>query len=92
MLTALCICVIFLCAVALTPNRTPAELWRWLRWTFRCLRGRRCADIVVTKLDVPPGSHGSVTFTCGGCGTDYRAHILAGNDGAFTQLERERIR
>lgn len=45
---------------------------RWLLWNVRCLRGRRCARIVVEMGELPIGSSAvMVEFTCAGCGTRY---------------------
>jgi len=43
---------------------------RWLRWNFRCLRGRRCADL---RADTPYYAELIVTleYTCAGFGTEY---------------------
>jgi phage FluMu protein Com len=39
---------------------------RWLLWNMRCLRGRRCADVIAeTKLAV------GIEYTCASCGTLY---------------------
>jgi hypothetical protein len=47
-----------------------------LRWNLRCLRGRRCADLVFDKpeqVEAIERAGGTVkgTYTCGGCGTVY---------------------
>lgn len=46
---------------------------RWLLWNIRCLRGRRCADVVVRPKDtMPAGTVLGVDYWCGGCGTHYQ--------------------
>lgn len=67
---------------------------RWFAWTFRCLRGRRCADLVFTELSldgVPPGTTVDLDYTCSTCRTRYRRPTLAGDDGAFTHGDRVRV-
>jgi hypothetical protein len=54
---------------------------RWLLWNLRCLRGRRCARIVI-GLEAPEGIHIAVEFTCGGCGTRY----FSKSDGEVIRL------
>lgn len=66
---------------------------RYLLWTFRCLRGRRCADMQVSDASFPmPGVTIIMDYSCGGCGTHYSRSALLGNDGAYTQSEREIVR
>lgn len=71
---------------------------RWLRWNLICLRGRRCADIVMDDYDQPDdpemfrGMIVRMEYVCGNCDTRYRRSALLAGDGAFTQDERERIR
>lgn len=55
---------------------------RWLLWNFRCLRGRRCADVIPSTIDPSvaaiDGGIINIAYTCGGCGTNYvrRAKIV----------------
>lgn len=65
---------------------------RWLRWTFLCWRGRRCADIVLGELqgDPPTGALVVIEYNCCRCRTPYRRTAVVGNDGDFAQSERER--
>jgi uncharacterized protein YuzB (UPF0349 family) len=65
---------------------------RWLRWTFCCRRGRRCADVIVTNLDasIPPGTVAVVEYDCAGCGTHFTRSALAVSDGSFVLGERSR--
>lgn len=66
---------------------------RYLAWTFRCLRGRRCADVQLTQASFPiPGAMVYMGYLCSGCGTRYSRSVLLGNDGTFTQGEREMVR
>lgn len=66
---------------------------RWILWNVRCRRGRRCANLVVNELggDPPPGSVVMMDYTCAGCGTRYQASVLIGEDGSYTQAEKERV-
>lgn len=51
-------------------------LKRWLLWTFRCLRGRRCADLHANVISAPGDPVLHVDYVCGGCGTEYRYDTL----------------
>lgn len=50
---------------------------RWLLWTFRCRRGRRCAHLVLEPegSQVPVGAVLVADYVCGACGTRY-VHTL----------------
>lgn len=63
---------------------------RWLLWNLYCLRGRRCADLVVDMVD-PRVAVDSILindFTCGSCGTHYRREALVIAPGVFVLSER----
>jgi hypothetical protein len=49
---------------------------RWLLFNFRCLRGRRCADVVVDAISAPGDPVLHIEYECGGCGTTYRYDSL----------------
>lgn len=48
---------------------------RWLLWNVRCLRGRRCADVIPASINpavaAADGAIINIAYTCGGCGTNY---------------------
>jgi hypothetical protein len=65
-------------------------LIRWLLWNLRCLRGRRCANLVVEWCDTnaPQGTVIGFDFTCAGCGTDYRQTVIVGEGEEVIQAPR----
>lgn len=70
------------------------DVRRWFLWTFRCLRGRRCAEAVLSKAEgpeLPPGTVFVIEYECGGCGTHYRGTAIVGGSGV-TDTIRERVR
>lgn len=71
---------------------------RWLLWNLNCLRGRRCADMLLDETFVPQeieesiaGTVVSMTFLCKGCGTVYRRDSMLGLSGNFVHLDRRRV-
>lgn len=48
---------------------------RWFLYTFYCLRGRRCANLVPEDAHLPFGATLHMDYTCGGCGTKYKAEF-----------------
>ena len=69
---------------------------RWLRWTFRCRRGRDCADnifgdrIELMHGPVPVGAVVVLDWDCDGCGTHYRNEAFIGDLGELIQTGRTR--
>lgn len=80
-------------AVAATVVWLDGGWRRWLLWTFRCRRGRRCANVVFDGFDPdgdypPAGALVTFDYTCHSCETPYRLSVLVGEDGAFTVADR----
>lgn len=70
---------------------------RLLLWNIRCLRGWRCADVQLSgeirgeDTKAIAGTIVTITYRCGGCGTEYRRDAVIGNHGSYSQLERVRV-
>lgn len=67
---------------------------RWLLWTFRCWRGRRCAHVAFDAIDAeieidgePFTGVATVGYVCDVCCTAYERQAIVGAEGAFTQLD-----
>lgn len=92
----------FVAATLMTAAHFAGRARRYVLWTVRCRRGRRCADLVTDHVRMTDEDGEEIdyagasmvmrmTYTCAACGTTYRSEVISGGTGRWTPTGRERV-